>query len=162
MTAAQCERFMSFVSPEPMSGCWLWVGGVTTKYGIFRLGKQRKAHRVSYEHFVGPIAAGLDIDHRCRVKTCVNPVHLEAVSERENVRRWAATITHCPLGHEYTPENTYLDEGRRRCLICRRGYQRHYSRERWRSGGEEYRAKRRRWNQDSYRRCAQRAQTGMA
>jgi hypothetical protein len=66
-------------------GCWLWNGKRNhLGYGIF---SERRAHRVVYEHFVGPIGEGLELDHKCRVTSCVNPAHLEPVTHKENVRR---------------------------------------------------------------------------
>ncbi len=82
--------------PEPNSGCWLWTGVCNPLgYGqiwirdISRLGGWRKvsAHRHAYERFVGPIADGLEIDHKCRVRCCVNPDHLQAITHLENIRR---------------------------------------------------------------------------
>lgn len=85
------DRFMSHVSPEPNSGCWLWTAsGGSGGYGSFSIGRARAnlmAHRVSYEMFRGPIPEGLHIDHLCRVRCCVNPAHLEPVTPRENVNR---------------------------------------------------------------------------
>jgi hypothetical protein len=77
------------------------------------------AHRVSYELFKGPIPDGLQIDHLCRTTACVNPAHLEAVTQLENARRASAEITHCKNGHEYTLETTYRDRhGWRSCRVC--------------------------------------------
>lgn len=76
------------------SGCWLWTGSVfkRTGYGALKLGgRLRLAHRVSYERFRGPIPNDLPLDHLCRERRCVNPLHLEAVPIAENVRRGAAT-----------------------------------------------------------------------
>lgn len=73
-----------------------------------------------YEAFVGPIPDGLQIDHLCRVRHCVNPAHLEPVTIAENVRRGAAAQTHCKYGHEYTPENTVIHHGGRECRTCNR------------------------------------------
>lgn len=76
--------------------CWLWTGGVGRGYGIFYRGADRGgsftvAHRYAYEALVGPIPAGLTLDHLCRVRGCVNPAHLEPVTQAENVRRgWKA------------------------------------------------------------------------
>lgn len=100
-------HFMEKIAPDPNSGCWLWTAHVSEQ-GYARMMVDRRAksaHRFSYEQFVGPIPSGLTIDHRCRVRCCVNPNHLEAVSFRENIDRAIATRTHCKRGHPYTPEN---------------------------------------------------------
>lgn len=77
-------------------------------------------HRFSYEHFVGPLADGFEIDHLCRNRGCVNPAHLEAVTRLENCRRGAyAQKTHCKHGHEFTPDNIYWNRGKhRQCRAC--------------------------------------------
>lgn len=103
------------------SGCWEWVGGKKPNgYGQFHFGNfNTYAHRVAYILFVGPVRAGLTIDHLCMNKGCVNPKHLDLVTPAENTQRWARTITHCPAGHEYTAENTMLKRGtRRNCRAC--------------------------------------------
>jgi len=75
--------------PEPNSGCWLWTKAVMANgYGLIMTSTGvRTAHRVSYEAHKGEIPAGLELDHKCRVRSCVNPDHLEAVTKTENVRR---------------------------------------------------------------------------
>jgi len=94
------------------AGCWLWRGHVHRNgYGSIRVGsatdgsrRNQMAHRASYEAFVGPIPDGFVIDHICRNKSCVNPAHLEAVTQSENLARGVgtpATRTTCPRGHEY-------------------------------------------------------------
>jgi hypothetical protein len=107
------------------SGCWLWTGTTTRKgYGMFwPTAKATPAHRWSYEHFVGPIPEGLQLDHLCRVRNCVNPEHLEPVTAKENQIRSPfnpEARTHCPRDHEYTPDNTYVYQGRRSCRACAR------------------------------------------
>lgn len=120
------ERFWSKACKT--GTCWLWQAYVDERgYGTYRLaGRMRKAHRVAYELAVGPIPEGMVIDHLCRVRHCVNPTHLEVVTNDENVRRglqgeWGKSKTHCPHGHAYTPENTYYrpDDGCRGCRECR-------------------------------------------
>lgn len=94
--------------------CWLWMSGTAGEgYGVFHLehGRQVYAHRFAYELLVGPIPEGLEIDHLCRVRLCVRPDHLEAVTPQENQRR-ANAKTHCPRGHDR--------EGRPHCRICKR------------------------------------------
>ena len=133
-----CERFLSKVMPEPNSGCWLWVGTVNDRgYGTFWNGKKTyRAHRFSYEMHIGPIKEGLEIDHLCRIKTCVNPDHLEAVTHRENVLRGNAgqefaekqrSKTHCPQGHPYSGNNLYINPlGHRGCRICKKDTMRRF------------------------------------
>jgi len=117
------ERFESFVSPEPNSGCWLWTGCDNGNgYGIIGInGKNVYAHRFSYEIHKGPIPDGLVIDHHCRVHQCVNPDHLEAITWRENLDRGLtnANKTHCKNGHLFDEENTWLEKnGARHCRKC--------------------------------------------
>jgi hypothetical protein len=104
-----------------LNNCWIFAGGFSsTGYGD--IGGQ-SAHRVIYENLVGKIASGLQIDHLCMVKACINPAHLEAVSQQENVQRWNKTRTHCKNGHEFTDENTYQPPkrpDRRYCKECQR------------------------------------------
>ena len=107
------ERFESKFIPEPNTGCWLWIAGIAGGgYGSYWNGtKKVSAHRFSYEQTRGPIPQGLEIDHLCRQRLCVNPEHLEAVTHRENVLRgdgWTAhqaRQTHCHRGHPLTPDN---------------------------------------------------------
>lgn len=117
--------------------CWLWTAHTNhLGYGRFRVGATMvQAHRFAYEELVGPIPEGLELDHLCRNRTCVNPFHCEPVTERVNVLRGdtlpAANVlkTHCPQGHEYTPENTRLGPtGKRYCRACTREWVRQYYR----------------------------------
>jgi hypothetical protein len=118
--------------------CWLWTGHVTKNgYGRFH-GTPRHvlAHRFFYEWAVGPVPEGLQLDHLCRVRTCVRPSHLEPVTAQTNFRRGkspAAIIVRtnrCKYGHELTPDNLALPElrfGRRRCRTCYEAYQLDYA-----------------------------------
>ena len=117
------------------SGCWEWTGTkVKGGYGVTYANRRTcLAHRVIYEILVGPIPAGLTLDHLCRNTSCVNPDHLEPVTIRENVLRsetHLATIcskkTHCPQGHPYSVENTKWEERRRRCRICAKATTKRY------------------------------------
>lgn len=83
------DRFWAKVQKTPGDGCWTWIGGKTPAgYGCFWRGhSSRGAHRISYELLVGPIAKGLHLDHLCRNHGCVNPAHLEPVTNAENCRR---------------------------------------------------------------------------
>lgn len=121
-----------WVRVEKGDGCWLWHGTRCDGYGHFRgHGKSRGAHRIAYELLIGPVPEGLELDHLCRNRGCVNPAHLEPVTHEENWRRGQsfsavnAQKTHCPHGHEYTPENTYRSASHprsRRCRQCIRDY----------------------------------------
>ncbi|MEU6543900.1 HNH endonuclease signature motif containing protein [Streptomyces sp. NPDC046859] len=118
---------------EAKSGCWLWTGTrVGTGYGQLDIaGRKRPAHRVVYEFLIGEIPGGLDLDHLCRVRHCVNPWHLEPVTRQVNIIRGDkpginAGKTHCPHGHEYTDENTIVYKGSRFCRACKRERQREY------------------------------------
>lgn len=113
--------------------CWEWIGCVDTStgYGRFLLDKRYVgAHRVSYELFRSYIPEGLQIDHRCRNRKCVNPDHLEIVTCRENLMRGIGVAainirkTHCPQGHPYDEDNTHSYKGRRKCKQCIREQQR--------------------------------------
>lgn len=111
------------------AGCWIWQGGRNGKgYGAVNVaGRVRSAHREVYGALVTPVPDELTLDHLCRVHACVNPAHLEPTTSRENTLRSPQTIagiharqTHCKHGHEFTPDNTYLYEGRRYCRTCQR------------------------------------------
>lgn len=102
-------------------GCWIWTGTLYSNgYGsIYVDGRVSLTHRVSYEIRVSKVPEGLEIDHLCRVRSCLNPEHLEPVTHAENMRR--AMRTHCVNGHEFTAENTYRPaDGKRYCRTCRR------------------------------------------
>lgn len=113
------------------SGCWVWQRARSgSGYGQIRDGRghQRGVHRLAYELVKGPIPEGLTIDHLCRVRLCINPDHLEAVTHRENVMRGIgptainARKTHCAQGHIYSAANTYngigTHTGQRQCRKC--------------------------------------------
>lgn len=126
-------RLMRYTSPEPMSGCWLWMANEDERgYGLFWInGTMRRAHIASYELQIGPIPAGLELDHKCRVHGCINPHHLEPVTHAENMRRSHpnnSNKTQCKNGHSFDTVNTYVfqrvRDGRitveRHCRECQR------------------------------------------
>lgn len=101
--------------------CWLWTGTTVNGYGQMRVADRKVyTHRFGYELLIGPIPEGLQIDHLCRVRHCVNPAHLEPVTAQENSLRSnnlaAANSrkTHCPRGHSYD----LVSGGKRRCTVC--------------------------------------------
>lgn len=98
-TKPAIERFWKFVSPEPMSGCWLWTGAVDTNgYGIIgaggREGGTLRAHRLSFEHARGPVPDGLFLLHKCDVRSCVNPDHMFVGTARDNSQDMARKGRH--------------------------------------------------------------------
>ena len=112
--------------------CWLWTGAKTIKgYGIVsRKGRLAKVHRVAYALIKGEIPEGLVIDHLCRVRLCVNPDHLEAVTTQENTKRsLKSTKTHCIRGHKLIGNNLITrKDGSRRCRACNNERQREWKR----------------------------------
>jgi hypothetical protein len=127
MDTQQLLRFQSAYA-ETSDGCWAWSRALDNGYGRFWLnGRNRLAHAVSYEHFVGPIPDGLQIDHLCRNRSCVRPDHLEAVTLGVNVLRGegrSATNSRkelCLRGHALSGDNLYVTpRGSRCCRTCQR------------------------------------------
>lgn len=113
------------IAVDPSSGCWVWTG-TRHSAGYGKFDGRRLAHRVIYELEVGPIPSGMQIDHLCRNRLCVNPEHMEVVTQRENILRGtspsarAARKSACPLGHPYDETNTYVvpRTGARHCRAC--------------------------------------------
>ena len=122
------ERFWDKIelSDHNDDQCWYWTSSINKKgYGnMWKDGTSQIVHRISYELFRGKIPKGLQIDHLCRNRSCVNPQHLEPVTLTENIRRSDVgrnmrIKTHCPQGHEYNKDNTYINTlGSRMCKLC--------------------------------------------
>lgn len=121
------ERFWQKVSPEPNSGCWLWTATLNQDgYGRYsHKGRLESAHRVAFFMLVGLVGAGLELDHKCRVRCCCNPRHLEPVTHQQNASRGLGgkhhlKKTHCPSGHPYAGSNLIIRDGYRACRTCER------------------------------------------
>lgn len=117
------EQFWAKV--DKTGDCWLWTAACNPKgYGKFRA--TGTAHRIAYIDLVGPIPEGMELDHLCRVRNCVNPDHLEPVTSAENTLRGDsfagrhARQTSCLRGHPFDTRNTRLYRGRRVCRACER------------------------------------------
>jgi hypothetical protein len=134
---SEIDRFMDkiVISTKVFNNtpCWEWVGAKGWKYyGTLKINHANQmAHRWAYEYFIGNIPDGHEIDHLCRNRSCVNAMHLEAVTAKENILRGEgacannARKTHCKCGHEFNLENTrYTKKGTRYCVICRNIYNR--------------------------------------
>jgi hypothetical protein len=133
---SKIDRFFSKVNKEgpvpeyrpDLGPCWIWNGTVGKDgYGVFSISRNvtRGAHRLSFLIAYGPIHNQLQIDHLCRVRLCVNPNHLEAVTSRVNtLRSYSVSAknsqkTHCLKDHEFTEENTYIRVGEKKGRTCR-------------------------------------------
>lgn len=125
------RRFWAKVAQQ--GECWIWTANtVGAGYGHFCQGGEKRmmlAHRWAYEAMVAPIPEGLVLDHLCMNKLCVNPDHLEPVTQAINIERnpnsinkRGALVTHCPSGHEYDATNTRLHNGGRHCRTCARAH----------------------------------------
>jgi hypothetical protein len=112
---------------EDENGCWVFLGAKSPGgYGVVGIatGRNGLTHRVTYEHFVGPVPDGLDLDHLCRNRACCNPWHLEPVTRLVNVNRGlrakGSLNPTCRGGHTYTDETTGWNKRGRICRICER------------------------------------------
>lgn len=130
-------RFWSKVDRPDDEECWLWTGNRNPNgYGMWKLeGVQRSVHLWSYEWMVGPVPEGLEIDHKCRVRHCLNPRHLEAVTHQENMLRSQSPVAenaakrYCPRGHALVEGNLVASTAKRaarQCLTCSREMAREY------------------------------------
>src|SRR4029450_8512217 len=128
LTQVQYRRFAAKFVIDHNSGCWIWISSQSAGYGTFWLnGKPRMAHIVSYLHFVGLIPNGVIVHHTCKLTCCVNPAHLKLRTRIEHGQEHKGDFfndikTHCPQGHLYNEENTYIYPATkwRGCKECNR------------------------------------------
>ena len=131
MKLSDFDRFCNKIILDPEKGCWLWDAALDGRgYGKFYLDRKYAiAHRLSYILFRGEIGDGLEMDHLCRVRRCVNPWHLEEVTHQENVIRGDApgavqrrhqARTHCKNGHPFDAVSSNPKGKYRICRTCRR------------------------------------------
>jgi hypothetical protein len=109
------DCWLRLVGARPWDGANPGNGGGYSR--LSRNGTTVYAHRLAYETWVGPIPEGLEIDHLCRQRACINPAHLDTVTRSENQRRAKAIKTTCPRGHPY---DIVTSQGSRGCSICRK------------------------------------------
>lgn len=127
------DRMDKYIEAEPNTGCWLWVGRVGPNgYGMTSVnGKNVNAHRAAYESLVGPVPPGLQLDHLCRVRCCVNPKHLEPVTPKVNSERGAGSTPTCKYGHPRVEHSRLrAAKGDRHCWTCALERATRYRRER--------------------------------
>jgi hypothetical protein len=119
------DRFWEKV--DTTGDCWLWTAHTVGGYGALRIdGKDHRAHRLSAAWHFGMFDRRTHVLHRCDTPACVRPEHLylgdhvqNMADRHERGRQWCAVKTHCKRGHEFSPENTYLDKrGTRVCRAC--------------------------------------------
>lgn len=132
MVNEEMQRFYDKIFIEPNCGCWLWEGAYSNHgYGYFKYKRKvKRSHRLSYEFHYGEVPDGLVVDHLCKNKGCVNPRHLEAVSQKVNVKRGNhGGKTHCLHGHPLSGENLYVhSNGSRKCRKCKNAARSRYRR----------------------------------
>ena len=125
------DRIAKYSLVNLNNGCQLWTAACDQDgYGmVWYQGRGVRVHRVAWELKYGEIPEGLELDHLCRVRNCLNTDHLEVVTHAENVRRGDRSNyggkhnkvkTHCPQGHEYNEENTHYGKTSRSCRACHR------------------------------------------
>lgn len=137
------DAFWERVDKVDLTGCWLWTGHIRRDnlYGTWSYSHEGKTktvyvHRFAYEQLVGPVPDGNVLDHKCRVRFCINPDHLEPTTQQINLERrlnrdggasFQRNKTHCPKGHPYAGDNLAMrKDGKRSCRACEREWTRQY------------------------------------
>lgn len=139
------KRFWSHVDKTPT--CWFWKGSLTQGYGYLKIkGKNTSSHRFSYELLREKIPFGKVLDHLCRTRSCVNPDHLEVVSNKENILRGVglgaieSRMVNCKYGHPLQGNNLYIRlDGKRRCRLCNKNAAKEWRGRTFGKSKEEYR-----------------------
>lgn len=135
LLAAAWGRMQPYIEKQE-DGCWVWKGGKSGSYGRVAFGpRSERVHRVAWAVANGKWPHGMHVHHECRNRVCVNPAHLQALDagahslisssedfpEETHYSRVLKARTHCPRGHAYTPQNTYVNaKGYRACRACGR------------------------------------------
>jgi hypothetical protein len=119
------DRLDKFIQAVPFSGCWIWMGHVD-KDGYGKI-DNTTAHKAAYRQLIGEVPDGMELDHRCEVRCCVNPSHLNIVTPKKNKeltlergRHFQRNMTHCEKGHPFSGENLYINpnNNKRICRAC--------------------------------------------
>lgn len=154
------EIFLEQVQVVPESDCWWFVPGKPNRGGYKTFmwgGRHELAHRFAYKLWKGEIPTGLNVLHSCDTPPCCNPDHLRVGTDMDNMQDRLArgkyhtdnnvqrAKTHCPQGHEYTPETTYFFENRRYCKPCHKQHSAAHARKLQAENPERKREQLRQW-----------------
>src|SRR6516162_1404227 len=113
------QRYRKRIQIDPETGCWLWMGCKSKRGYVYIgfFGRNFLCHRFIFELLIGSVPQGFELHHKCKIRHCVNPDHLDVVTRLQH--KTQHHITHCKKGHELTPENTFTWKHVRKCRICK-------------------------------------------